>query len=355
MLSRTLVQVVAAALWAGFAPGALAQSSDLFSGFSLSPDLPAFDSPAPGTGSTQPAGRDPVPFGLPPGASPSSDALWLPLPYTSPQSGVGTVQPTGAEVVLEARLTQDSGPLSDGVVWRVFATKPDKDGGLPLVATAEGGTAAILLDPGSYFVHASFGRAGATKRLTVDRGPHAESLVLEAGALRFGAVVGDDQALPDGKVVFEVSHDEEDGARAIVVPDAKPGLVLRLNAGIYHVVSRYGTLNAVVRADIEVKPGKLTDAVIRHKAAEATLKLVAEAGGEALANTSWAVLTKGGDTIHESVGAFPRIVLAEGGYTAVARHKGRIYARDFTIESGVDRDVEVKLSDEVRTEADRRR
>lgn len=364
MLSRILILVMAAALWAGLAPAAHAQSSELFSGFAFSPDLPTFDSPGVGFGSAQPAGKDDrqptagdpaAPFGLPPGAARSPEALWLPLPYADPHSGLGTVQPTAAEVVLEAKLTQETGPLREGVVWRVFATEPDQEGDLPLVATARGGVATILLDPGSYFVHASFGRAGATKRLTVGHGPHSETLVLEAGALRFGAVVGDDHALPAGKVFFEVSQEDEDGARTLVLPRARPGLVLRLNAGTYHVVSRYGTLNAVVRADIEVKPGKLTDAVIRHKAAEATLKLVAESGGEALANTSWAVLTRGGDTIHESVGAFPRIVLAEGGYTAVARHKGRIYAREFEIEPGLNRDVEVMLSDEVRTEADRRR
>ena len=354
MLSRISFVVMAAVLLTGQPQSAFAQASDLFSGFSFSPDLPVFHAP-PDAGFGGSADRgDRAPAGEP-GVFPelpTADPLWRPLPYAAPGGGSGAAGVPEAQVVLEARLTQETAPLKEGVFWRIFAAEPDGDDALPLVATAEGGTTSLLLDPGTYFVHASYGRAGATKRLSVGRGALTETLVLEAGALRLGAVAREDQALPAGKVTFEVLQREANGARTTILPDAKPGVALRLNAGTYHVVSRYGTLNAIVRADIEVRAGKLTDATIRHKAAEATLKLVAEPGGEALANTSWAVLTRGGDTIHESVGAFPRIVLAEGGYTAVARHKGRIYARDFEIEAGLDRDIEVGLSDEVENQPD---
>jgi hypothetical protein len=72
-----------------------------------------------------------------------------------------------------------------------------------------------------------------------------------------------------------------------------------------------------------------------------TLKLVNEKGGEALANTQWTVLTPGGDTIKESMGAFPRVVLAEGEYHLVARNEGRTFQRDFKVITGVDGEVEV--------------
>jgi hypothetical protein len=62
------------------------------------------------------------------------------------------------------------------------------------------------------------------------------------------------------------------------------------------VISRYGDVNAVVRADLQVDAGKLTEAVMRHSGAEVTLKLVSSEGGEALANTNWTVLTEVGDT-----------------------------------------------------------
>ncbi len=72
-----------------------------------------------------------------------------------------------------------------------------------------------------------------------------------------------------------------------------------------------------------------------------TLKLVNAQGGEALANTTFTVLTPGGDVIRELIGAFPSLVLAEGDYIAIARHDGKTYQSDFKVQSAVDRDVEV--------------
>ena len=117
--------------------------------------------------------------------------------------------------------------------------------------------------------------------------------------------------------------------------------ILRLPEGRYFVESTYGDLNAMVSAEIEVHAGKLTDATFHHRAAGMTLKLVGQPGGEAMANTSWSVLTPGGDVIRESIGAFPSMVLAEGNYTVVARHDGRVYQRDFEVKAGLDQDVEV--------------
>ncbi len=67
-------------------------------------------------------------------------------------------------------------------------------------------------------------------------------------------------------------------------------------------------------------------------------------GGEALANTEWAVVTPAGEPVIESVGAFPSVVLAAGEYTAIAKHDERIFERTFTVEPGLNRDVEVLLA-----------
>jgi hypothetical protein len=96
-----------------------------------------------------------------------------------------------------------------------------------------------------------------------------------------------------------------------------------------------------MRYDFQIKPGKLIDARINHRAAVITLKLVGEKGGEALANTAWSVLTPGGDVIKESIGAFPVVVLAEGDYVAIARNEGKVYNREFKVETGVDREIEL--------------
>ena len=53
------------------------------------------------------------------------------------------------------------------------------------------------------------------------------------------------------------------------------------------------------------------------------------------------VSTPDGDVIKESIGAFPRLVLAEGDYHLIARNEGRIYQRDFKVINGVDGEVEL--------------
>ena len=77
----------------------------------------------------------------------------------------------------------------------------------------------------------------------------------------------------------------------------------------------------MVNADIKVISGKRIDVTIRHRCATLTLKLVNKPAGEALANTTFTVLTPGGDVIRELVGAFPSLVLAEGEYVVIARHE----------------------------------
>lgn len=288
------------------------------------------------------------------GVRSAPDSFTAPVPYApSVDPSPGAPLSAGVQrLMLEARLIESGEPLRDGLLWRVFGIEPAANGQLPLLATAQGGTTTVELAPGDYIVHAAFGRAGATKRVIVGDDDQVESLVLNAGGLKLGAVVGDEEAVAPERLTFEVLQENESGELVPVVPKAAPGLVLRLAGGKYHVISRYGDVNAVVRADIEVAPGKLTEAVMRHTGAEVTLKLVSAEGGEALANTSWTVLTQDGTNVHESIGAFPSIVLAEGTYTAAASHQDQVYSRDFTVESGVDREVEVSLTDLVIPEPD---
>jgi hypothetical protein len=252
------------------------------------------------------------------------------------------------DVKLEALLTNDGQPVESGLTWRVFSPIPGGDGKLPLLATSEGGSTAFNLVPGEYFVNVAFGRAAATRKIRVpEQGAlDKQVLVLDAGGVMLNAVSGSDVRIPPNELSFSIfsSDEKEDGERALIVADVKPNTVIRLGAGTYHVVSDYGSVNAVIRADIQVEAGKLTEATIQHRAAKLTLKLVSEPGGEAIADTAWSILTSSGDVVSESVGAFPTLVLAEGSYSAVARNKDKIYQRDFAVRAGVNTDVEVMLN-----------
>lgn len=263
--------------------------------------------------------------------------------------GFNSFQPTiqqsqAAHLRLAAHLAEGEPEIPRGLIWRVFGPEPGADGKLPLIASAEGGSSIFELDPGSYLVHSAFGRAGATKRITLGAGEtRQEHVILDAGGLKLNAVLSGGMPISPDKLRFSIYEAREDPReeKPLVLPDVNPNSVIRLNAGTYHIVSSYGTVNAVVRSDIRVEAGKLTEAEVEHRAAQLTLKLVRDPGGEALADTHWTILTESGDMLREHVGAFMSMILAEGNYTVIARNRERTYTRDFEVVSGRHQDVEV--------------
>ena len=129
-----------------------------------------------------------------------------------------------------------------------------------------------------------------------DGAPSATSLVTGRGVdpLRFTVDV-DGQGGTDTTTVFTTGSSDAD--RAIVAQGIGANDILTVNAGTYHIVSYFGDVNAVVRADLRVEPGQLTDATLYHRAAQTSFKLVSEAGGEAIADVDWTVKTTDGTTI----------------------------------------------------------
>ncbi|CAH0130562.1 hypothetical protein [Agrobacterium fabrum] len=269
--------------------------------------------------------------------------------FTAP-SAPNAPTSTARDIAMEAKLTSEGEAVKEGLSWRVFSPIPGTDGKLPMLASSEGGSAQFHLVPGEYFVNVAFGRAGVTKKLNVPASGNVQKqvLILDAGGFVLNAIAGSDKQISGNQLKFSVysSDARPDGERGLVMADIKPNTVVRLNAGTYHVVSEYGNVNAVVRADIQVEAGKLTEATLQHQAAQITLKLVSEQGGEAIADTAWSVLNGGGDVVNESVSAFSTMVLAEGEYTAIARNKDKVYQRNFKVTSGRDSDVEVLMKDQ---------
>jgi hypothetical protein len=165
------------------------------------------------------------------------------------------------------------------------------------------------------------------------------NVVLPAGAVRLTAFVGQAKASGD-KVSFTLTRDEG-GMTQTVAERVRPGTLVRLPAGAYHVVSTYGDANSIVEVDLQIGAGKLVEAQVHHKAAQVKLRLVEGPGGADVTDTSWTILTPGGDVIRDSIGALPDLVLAEGDYTAIARHDGRMFQQAFAVKTGQDAEVEV--------------
>jgi hypothetical protein len=249
----------------------------------------------------------------------------------------------GSQLALSAAYATDGKPIQHGLVWRIFRMGGAGD---PQLVTQSGDAAPVLaVPPGEYVVHVAYGFAGATRKVLVGAGTTTERVPLSAGALTVKGTILD-QIIPAGRLQVSVYIPQPGISEGrLVTSSLRTGEVLRLPEGTYHVVTSYGASNSIVRADIRVAAGKITEADMRHRAATITLKLVSNPGGEARANTAWSVLTPGGDVIREAIGAFPSMTLAEGEYVAIARNGGQVYQSEFKIRSGLDRDVEVLARD----------
>lgn len=264
-----------------------------------------------------------------------------PAPATPATDAITAVTSTPQPVSLSARITPEGAPIPNGLVWRIFDTRPDASGELALVAKSDLGAPTVELPPGDYVVHIAYGRAQTSEPLAVAPGSNEKSFVLEAGALRLNSAVTGDIAIPVGLLKFDIFTSGEGNDRTLIAEGLGPNEIVTLNAGTYHIVSYFGAVNAVVRADLRVEPGQLTDATLYHHAAQVSFKLVSEPGGEAIADVEWTVKTGDGATVFSELGAFPSTVLSEGEYLVLAKQGTQVFNREFQVQPGSPSEIEV--------------
>jgi hypothetical protein len=264
-------------------------------------------------------------------------------PFSSQSNGtLPSIAPGQVGLLLSARFGEKAAAITGGLNWRIYADRPDRNGRFRLVKEDKAPAPTFVLPPGGYIVQVNIGLASATKHVRLQAETVREQFDIPAGGIRLEGRVGGVR-IPAGQIAFDVypGSQFDPGEKRSIVRHVMTGDVVMVSEGTYHIVSNYGDANAVIRSDIRVQVGQLTDVTVTHHAAVITLKLVGDRGGEALANTAWSVLTPGGDVVKESIGAFPRVILAEGDYRVIARNEGRVYQRGFKVNSGVDGEIEV--------------
>src|SRR5437763_5834440 len=273
--------------------------------------LPALAPVTPAVGLVTPGAPTVVTPPVAPAPAAATPATPPPAPAAAQSSLV--IPPGQVALMVSARFGHDPPTIPGALHWRVYTDRPDANGVFRVIKEDRTASPTLVLPPGGYVVDVSFGLANLAKRVQLRADAEREIFEISAGGARFEGRVGDSR-IPAGHISFEVypGSQFEPGEKRPMARDIATGELVLLPEGTYHVVSNYGDGNAVMRSDIRVQAGKLIDVTINHRAAVITLKLVAERGGEALANTAWSVLTPGGDVIKESIGAFPRVILAEG-------------------------------------------
>ncbi len=292
--------------------------------------------------------------------APGGEALAQKSPPTqSSRSAPGTMPvPGSGRLFLSATFGGAATTLVSGVRWRIYQENTEANGQHALVAESPELAPSFTLPDGDYIVHASYGLAAVTRRVVISSNNVNERIPLNAGALKISGKLGEAD-IPASRLKIDIYVPERpDQREKLVAANLKPDEMIRLPEGTYRIVSTYldsnvspsapaiagvpaNATNSVINAEVRIDAGKMTEAVVRHRASVITLKLVNAPGGEALANTSFSVLTPGGDVIREMIGAFPSLVLAEGEYTVIARRDGRTHQMVLKVPANADREVEV--------------
>ena len=102
-------------------------------------------------------------------------------------------------LAVTARYGRDAAPINGGLIWRVYAAKPDATGLFPLIKEDRSATPTFVLPPGSYVVHASLGLASAAKSVQLRSDAVREVLDIPAGGVRLEGRVGDVR-IPPGQI-----------------------------------------------------------------------------------------------------------------------------------------------------------
>jgi len=299
------------------------------------PPMPPSAPPQPSL-NMPPRGNNVAP--APPAAGPMS--LTAP-PQHQAQHTMPALRTGEVALLLSARFRNNM-PVTGGLVWRIYPDKPDQGGVYRLIKEDRTASPSFALPAGGYVVHVSLGLASSIRTVQLRGDAVREVFDIPAGALRLEGRVGDTRIAP-GHISFEIYKGSQfdQGEKRPIATNIMTGEMVLVPEGTYFIVSKYGDGNAVVRSDIRVQAGKLTDVTVTHRAAVIMLKLVSRKGGEALANTEWVVASPAGDVIAETKGAFPRVILAEGEYRVIARNDNKSYPQDIKVITGVDGEVEV--------------
>ena len=170
----------------------------------------------------------------------------LPAPLTQPSVAAvppvvappAASTPGQAVLSLTARYGKDLPVITSGLVWRVFADRPDETGTFKLIREERGATPNIVLPPGSYVVHVALGLVSAVRAVTLKSETDRQSFLLPAGGLRIEGRVGASK-IPQNQISFAIYKGSqfEVGERAALVPNVAAGDVVLVPEGTYYIIS----------------------------------------------------------------------------------------------------------------------
>jgi Ca-activated chloride channel family protein len=208
-------------------------------------------------------------------------------------------------------------------VFTLLEDDPDAPKGRREVARSADRNAEFVVAPGTYTVVMRLGDVETRERVLVTGGDVARRALAVAGAQVSLASRLGPQALDDN-VTYRIDRVDSGGGEFIML--SRPQPVVLLAAGKYRIEARYGSANARVLREVEVKAGApLQQVTFEQQAGDVRLRAVNPPG-----EVFWEVRDQSGAAVWSSGQPEPELTLQAGRYTV------RAQARDKRVEAVLD-------------------
>ncbi len=255
--------------------------------------------------------------------------------------------PKGSEgLALVARLASDSPPLTTNIKWEIYNFIKSSDGNRAQIVTSDVAQPMLPLAPGKYIVRAVFGVSSTAKVIEISETQMTSAtFILNTGGIRVKPLLIAGEP-PAGKVprqwIYLASTPQSQTSAQLVATADDPKQIHQLNAGTYELISKFGTVNAIVKTNVTVSPGLLTDVEISHKAGIVQFKLFKKwRGGEELTDVVWKLFDEEGKEVASNITANSGEIIAPGRYKVAAQYNSKTYTRMFRIKPGRKKLVQV--------------
>ena len=268
--------------------------------------------------------------------NPHAASTVKPAFFITPKDGGGK-----QGIALKAQIAASLKTIKRDVHWSVYKIDDAAKNKWRKVAEKSAPTAKFNLEQGDYVVRSDFGHANAAILVSVEPGKIADAtIVFNAGGLRVKPSLAF-LDIPKGKtthlsLVRLDTSKSNDGLGNIVAEK-----IIRLNAGSYELISKFGEVNAITKTNIVVKPGMLTDVEINHKAAIVMFKLSDKAKGKTASPVSWHLLSQDGALLKKTTLPSPTHILAPGDYKITAIRGAKVHTSTFSVTVGENKSVEL--------------
>jgi len=247
---------------------------------------------------------------------------------------------------LAAKLASNSPPLTTNIRWEIYNFIKSSDGNRAQIVTSDVAQPVLPLAPAKYIVRAVFGVSSTAKVIKISPEQMTDAtFILNTGGIRVKPILIAGKP-PAGKLprqwIYLASPPQNQAPPQLVATADDPDEIHQLTAGTYELISKFGTANAIVKTNVTISPGLLTDVEVSHKAGIVKFKLFKKwRGGEELKGASWKLFDDEGNEIADNLTASSGEIIAPGRYKVAAQYDGNTYTRIFRIKPGRKKLVQV--------------